>query len=501
MGSLKGRVLLLTVGVALLAVALTAWAVVSVTQDALVDSIDERQDAEVAITEELTFAALTFEDWRDAQDLVDELAADFDTRIVVTDLDGRELVSSGPGPLPPIAGLIDPASPLAQFGEVEGLEDLEFLFEECVNELGFEFDLDDLDLETLLFSPIGDAEAEVIEACFDDAVGLALSFATGEVPEPALLFIESRVERPIPWFRLGLIGMVVLALAIAGATAASAIVSRPIARLTRATQSIGTGELGTRVETDAPDEVRALAESFNEMAEELERADARRKQLTSDVAHELRTPVTNIIGRLEAVADGLLEATPEELEVVSAEALRLRALIDDLGELARIDDGVLQLEQVPVDLGALATSMVEAFSARAAEQGVELSCDCPRVEAVVDGGRIGQIVGNLLDNALTAAGEGGRVSIAAREDGASAVLEVRDDGAGIDEALLPTIFDRFRRGDASRTPGAAGRGLGLSIARALARAHGGDLTAANAPEGGAVFTLTLPGDGGTSAES
>ncbi len=201
-----------------------------------------------------------------------------------------------------------------------------------------------------------------------------------------------------------------------------------------------------------------MAESFNEMADTLEGADRRRKQLTSDVAHELRSPVTNIIGHLDAVEDGVSEPTPEHLGVISAEAQRLHRLIEDLGQLAEADEGAIRLFREEQNVGAIVSRAVDARKMIAEERSISLSCDCPTAIAAVDGTRVEQVIGNLLDNALAAVSDGGAVwaGVSISSDGVR--IDVADDGPGIPEELLGSLFDRLRRGDQARTPGGSAGG-------------------------------------------
>ncbi len=489
MRSLRSRIILLTVVVALLAVALTTWAIASRTQDAAVNQLEDQAQVENEITEALTRVALKVDEWEEAIEFVRELAGRFDVRIALTDERGRLIVDTMPGPeLPPLVSIIDPLGPFAEFGEELPEEDLVFATIECLDDLDIPYEVD---VFGRLFVDEGADPADV-EECFDEAFEEIGEFETAGVAEPAWLFIETDTEPPIPWTQLIVVAAVVLVLAGGAAALVGGLVARPIGRLTEATRAIRGGDLGARVGVGAPEEVRELAESFNEMASALELEDERRKQLTSDIAHELRSPVTNIIGHLDAVRDGVIEASPEHLGVVSSEADRLHRLIEDLGQLAQAEEGQTRLDLEEVDVGALVRRVADAHAPVAVDRGVKLDCDCPEVMARIDGSRVEQIVGNLLNNALQAVEQTGNVSLSVSSDADSVIIRVADDGPGIPEDLLPVIFDRFRRSDQARTPGAGGRGLGLAIARALARAHGGDITAANSESGGAEFTVTLP---------
>lgn len=489
MRSFKGRVILLTAGVALVAVVLTTWAIAATTQDSVVDRLDQRAATEFEITERLTLLALEINDWRSASDFVEDLANEYDVRIALTDIDGRLLVDTSPGNgLPPLVSIIDPLGPFASFGEGISEEELAFATTECLEAKGIQWDFADGGL--LFFDD--EIDPGELDLCVGQALeDFGLIRAEG-VAEPAQLFVDFIVEPQVPWAQLILVAAVVAAVAAGAAAATSGVVAGPIRRLTDATRDIRSGDLGARVDASAPEEVRQLAESFNEMAAALQREDSRRKQLTSDIAHELRSPVTNIIGHLDAVSDGVIAASPEHLAVVSSEAGRLHRLIEDLGQLAQVEEGQLVLDRHELDVGALVRRIVDAHRPAAQERSITLECYCPAALATVDGPRVEQIVGNLLTNAHAAVEEGGTVSVTVGADAANVTVTVADDGPGIPAELLLVIFDRFRRGDEARSPAVGSRGLGLAIARALARAHGGDLVARNRTEGGAEFTLALP---------
>ncbi|MCP4307443.1 MAG: HAMP domain-containing histidine kinase [bacterium] len=487
MRSLKGRVVVVVAAVALVAIVLTAWAVASRTQDSVVAAVNDRAEATDFITEELNFLALSVSDWRSGDDLIRDLADQFDARIVITDLDGRPLVDSGEGELPPLVGVIDPLSPLGEFGAEIPEDEFNAALATCFDNNGIEFFIDEFGVTVL-----ADDADPFIEECYNEAFEGVDTFALVDSVEPALLFVDFPVDPQIPWPELALVAAVVLALALVGATTASRFIAGPIRRLSDAARSIRGGDLSTRVDSVPIEEVQDLATSFNEMAVGLEQADNRRRQLTSDIAHELRSPLTNIIGHLDAIDDGVIEAAPEHLQVVSAEASRLHLLIEDLRQLAEADEGQLRLNRERQDVGAIVERVVGTRRVVAADKNITLTVDCPPVEAPVDAARVEQIVGNVVDNAIAAVGEEGAVRVTASTGESSLQITVSDNGPGVPEDLLPIVFDRFRRDDRVRTPGAAGSGLGLAVSRALAVAHGGDITATNHADGGAVFTVTLP---------
>jgi two-component system, OmpR family, sensor histidine kinase BaeS len=245
------------------------------------------------------------------------------------------------------------------------------------------------------------------------------------------------------------------------------------------------------------DELASLARTFNRMANSLEDAETRRRSLTADIAHELRNPLAVQRANLEAMQDGLYPVSTEALEPVLEQNLFLTRLVEDLRMLALADAGELILERAETDLAKLVEQIVERYKPQASLRQIRLEIVdgnvSPKLHSVwVDPVRIEQILGNLLSNALRHSPEGGLVRICLSSDESNLRLEVHDDGTGIPEDSLDHIFDRFYRADRSRSRVEGGTGLGLAIARKLAEAHGGTLQACNHPEGGALFTLTLP---------
>ena len=292
----------------------------------------------------------------------------------------------------------------------------------------------------------------------------------------------------------------------------SLLVSRritgPLEELTDAAGDVAGGNLDVRVAPRGDDEVAALAGAFNSMADRLARDEQWRRDMTSDLSHELRTPLATIQSRVEALEDGVLPATPENLRVIGEEVERLGRLLGQLRSLNELESDDLSVEHEPVDLAEVATGAVDRHQPAFAAKGVELAADLRPAEVLGDRDRLLQVVANLLDNALKFTPAGGHVAVRVDSGdgpagstggaltgpaGAWARLIVTDDGPGVDPVDLPFIFDRFYRAQASRgTPGA---GLGLAICRALVEAQGGSIAAGDVPGGGARFTILLPSAG------
>jgi signal transduction histidine kinase len=268
---------------------------------------------------------------------------------------------------------------------------------------------------------------------------------------------------------------------------------RPVEALTQAARRLSTGDLTQRVAVSGRDELATLGRTFNQMASSLEQAERGRRALTADIAHELRNPLAVQRAHLEALQDGIYPLSAETLQPVLEQNLLLTRLVEDLRILALAESGQLRLERSPTDLAALLQRMIERFTPQAVARQIRLQTSGEALPALsLDPQRVEQILGNLLSNALRHTPEGGQVSLSLEKSGQGARIRVRDSGPGIPEEALPHIFERFYRAGRSRSRSEGGTGLGLAIARQLAEAHGGSLTTANDPQGGAVFTLDLP---------
>lgn len=273
---------------------------------------------------------------------------------------------------------------------------------------------------------------------------------------------------------------------------------RPIQQLTRAAQRLSSGDLGQRVTIKGGAELSVLAKSFNHMAESLQLSEQRKRSMTADIAHELRTPLAIQRAQIEAMQDGLVPISAENLQTVLDQTQILSRLVDDLRTLSLAEEGALQLDKGWVELAELAGRSADQFRTAAAQKNITIAkiasnlpegADC-RVWG--DSARIGQILNNLLSNAVRYSNEGGQIEIGISETADLFRLTVHDSGPGIPEDDLPHIFERFYRVGSGRSREDGGSGLGLAIARQIAIAHGGDLVAENHPLGGALFTLILP---------
>ena len=288
-------------------------------------------------------------------------------------------------------------------------------------------------------------------------------------------------------------GLTALAAVVAGGMVVSGLL-RPVRELTEASRALAGGDLSRRVPVRSQDEVGELSTAFNQMAENLQRAEQLRRDMTADIAHELRNPLAVLQANVEALADGVYPPSADNFAPVLDQARLLNRLVEDLRTLALADGGQLRFDRVACQLLALAGRVLDGYGQQADEAGVSLRLEGEAVEAWVDPMRVEQVLGNLLSNAIRHTGRGHAVRVRVGLDPTHdrAVLAVADEGEGISAEALPRVFDRFYRADPSRTRAEGGTGLGLAIARRLVELQDGEIRVVNRPEGGAEFTISFP---------
>ncbi len=308
---------------------------------------------------------------------------------------------------------------------------------------------------------------EVTAQAFRQAVGVSLIWAAGAAAMTAIvvsIFVSGRIARPVRSMAL-------------------------------ASRRIASGHYAERVQVEDPDELGHLAANFNEMADALEAAERRRRELIGNVAHELRTPIANLQGYLEGLVDGVVQPSEETWTFLLGETGRLRRLVEDLQELSRAESRQMSINPKPIAPDRLTSLVLARIGPEFAEKGLTLTVvtgsRLPKV--VADEDRAVQVLGNLLSNALRYTPAGGRVEVSVEHRDGEIVFRVRDTGIGVAPEHLPHLFERFYRSDGARSRAAGGSGIGLTIAKALVEAMGGRIWAESpGPGQGSTFSFTLP---------
>lgn len=335
---------------------------------------------------------------------------------------------------------------------------------------------------------------DVLENAFQmqvdgETVGYVLASREAFRQSQAEQLLLERVNRTVLYASLGAAGLALMLGLLLART-----LTQPIRELTAATQAVAHGDLDQQVSVRSNDEIGELARSFNQMSSDLARAQSVRQQMTADIAHELRTPLSVILGHVDAIEEGVLPPTPETLHIIREETAQLSRLVEDLRVLSRADSGELSLTIVPTDPGELVSKAVHSHRPLAAEKEIELEMEIedglPLIE--VDPDRMGQVLDNLLSNALRHTPEGGTIRLIASRGKHTLELRVEDTGPGIVPEALPHVFDRFYRADSARGRDLGGSGLGLAIARSIVESHGGSIHAESEPGEGASLIVSLP---------
>ncbi|MBI4927251.1 MAG: HAMP domain-containing protein [Anaerolineae bacterium] len=302
------------------------------------------------------------------------------------------------------------------------------------------------------------------------------------------LFLQ-RTDRAIA---LAAVGAVLVALVLGLLLARS--LTRPLTALTAAAEKIAGGDLEQQVTVKSTDEIGRLAASFNRMSREVSRSNQLRRQMTADIAHDLRTPLTVIAGYIESMRDGVLKPTPERMTLIYGEIEHLQRLVGDLRLLAQAEAGELPLNPQALNPRGILERAAAPYTDRAAQQQVSLHIDAktdlPALRGDED--RLYQVFSNLISNALRYTPAGGTITLTAALNGAAIEFRVQDTGSGIPPEHLDNVFNRFYRADSARSADEGEMGLGLAICKALIDAHGGSIRAQSAPGEGSTFILCLP---------
>jgi signal transduction histidine kinase len=289
-------------------------------------------------------------------------------------------------------------------------------------------------------------------------------------------------------------GSVAIVIALLLTFVLSRRMSSPIGVLANAARRLGRGDLSQRVQFQGKGEVGELAQAFNSMAADLEHAEQLRRNLVADVAHELRTPLSNIQGYLEAIRDRVMKPNAATIRSLNEETALLSRLVDELQELSLAEAGELKLVYQAEDIANVVKQAVTSWQPQVAAKEISLSLDLPDNLPLVniDRQRVNQVLHNLLENAVAHTHKGGTINVAAMTQGDWVEVCVSDTGEGIPAEDLPNIFERFYRVDRSRARATGGSGLGLTIAKRLVEAHGGQITVQSELGKGSSFSFTLP---------
>jgi signal transduction histidine kinase len=303
------------------------------------------------------------------------------------------------------------------------------------------------------------------------------------------LYLSSAINRFLLWG-----GLMAIVIALVVTFFLSRRILSPIRALTNSAKRLAKGDFAQRVQIDGRGEVGELAQTFNSMASDLDRAEKLRRNMVADVAHELRTPLSNVAGYLEAIRDDMIKPDTTTIASLSEEVDLLSRLVDDLQELALSDAGELKLVRQPENISQLIGQSVKAIQAKVIEKGLDISIeiagDLPPVN--IDYHRISQVLRNLLSNALKHTGNGGKIAVSANLEDTWVRVSVTDNGEGIPPDDLPNMFERFYRVDKSRARNGGGSGLGLTIAKRLVEAHGGTIEVRSELGKGSCFSFTVP---------
>ncbi len=287
-------------------------------------------------------------------------------------------------------------------------------------------------------------------------------------------------------------GVSLLALAVSVVLASA--ITGPVSEMTAAVEEITAGKLEQQVPVRTDDELGALARSFNRMSDRLARATRAREQMTADIAHDLRTPLTVLSGHLEGLSDGVLKPTEDRFKLMYAETQQLQRMVQDLRMLSLADAGELKLYCHQTEVCEILERAVQAHALQAAESGISLDMACGGDLPVlrVDPQRMAQVMDNLISNALRFTSKGGRVTLTAVHSDAVVRITVSDSGQGIPPESLPYVFERFYRSDAARFQQGSESGLGLAIVKGIVVAHGGTISVDSVYGEGTSFTISLP---------
>jgi signal transduction histidine kinase len=478
-----------TAVVVIVAVAATYATAVIRTQAAVMDAERLTND----VSQELREATAAGTDDATLAELVEQMSRDSGIRLALESFSRGLLADTGPAfglapgeRLPP-----DPTLISGPFGLPES-----FLGgDSAISDAPGDGDVMEPTVEFTM-PPIG---SEPVPATADEQTGAdgfdLLEFSAFSASEPLFLYVG--IDRvpivPVLRFDSQFAAMValILALACAAAVGTARRIVAPVDGMTAAAAKIAGGDLAARVDVQGHGELAALSTSFNTMAGELEADAERRRTMTDDINHELRSPLTNVRSLVSAARDGLLDHD-EALAALDEETGHLAAIIADLDTLIRSEGDRIRLRPEAVDLDELVSVIATAHTPRATDGEITLEVEGTGGVVSVDIGRMRQVIGNLIDNALRHTEPGGSVRLHLHGDDDHVTVEVIDTGTGIAPEHLPRVFERFYRADAARGRERGGTGLGLAVAYELVAAHGGTIKVESVLGQGSTFTIRIP---------
>jgi signal transduction histidine kinase len=319
-------------------------------------------------------------------------------------------------------------------------------------------------------------------------VGAVIDVARAPALSPRELQYLASTNRALSLAALGAAAIALLAGILLART-----LTRPLRDLTQAIQAMAAGELRQEVPVRSTDELGALTRAFNQLSADLARSNDVRRQMSADIAHDLRTPLTVIRAYIDGLRDGTFKPTPARFEAMQAETQHLQRLVEDLRTLSLADAGELPIQREPISAGALLERLAVAYAPQAEARNIALEVSIePRMpEVVADPERMIQVLGNLVTNALRYTPSGGRIALSARLQRSAVALAVQDTGVGIAPDDLSHVFDRFYRGDTARSQQHNESGLGLAIAKSITEAHGGKIEVESELGRGTTFRVVL----------
>ncbi len=501
--SLRNQIIVAGTVLILLSVLLTGSVSLIIRFNDPLSKVDEQFQIRSAILN--TLSALVIEDgnWSRVDSTTKNLSEKWSIRIVLASKEGSVVVDTMPDDKSDNLvgiGLIDPSNPLfsstsEEIDQLEQITKLNRAMANCLKEAGVEYTVN-RNAEGIIrvFPKIqkkGDVSAS--RGCFFSIPSALEEGKMKTFPDSMAVYVGVDDKSYLPWFYLSGVGLLGVFVVFGSTLWFSRKIARPLESLTTVARKISEGDLSARVYPQGSDEIDRFAASFDNMAEELAGVAERRRKFMSDISHEIRSPLTNIRSHIEAISDGMEKFSDKTLDSINSQIEQVSRLIDDLQQLSLADEGLLKIDKFPVVMEDILDQVSTANKPYLDEAGIALLVKGSAPNPVsIDPLRIRQILQNLISNASRYTPQGGFIEISLSQSVEVVEVSVRDTGTGISPYFLPHIFERFARDDQSRNRNTGGSGLGLSIALEIALAHGGDLSADNHSEGGALFTLTLP---------